>query len=175
MKTIEISDEMYERFMNLSKELNIQDHLATAMPYLFQIRDFKKVSADDWFEDGYFMIDSDWEWDFDFSEILVKEAIDQLESYWIEDIPENIKNCTDMDVLEEWLIDEHSFYKWNYQKIDVFSNWFFTKKSAQEFLDSNDYHFSNEAHVYLSHLWRNPEMETVMKFLCELSWWKIHK
>ena len=38
MKTIKISDEMYSSLMELSKEINGQDHRATQMPYLFQVQ-----------------------------------------------------------------------------------------------------------------------------------------
>ena len=47
MKIIEIEDEMYEFLMNLSKELNTQDHRGTAMPYFFQIQTKEKVAAPD--------------------------------------------------------------------------------------------------------------------------------
>ncbi len=39
MKTIEITDEMYDSLMEISKELNTQNHRSTAMPYFFQIQD----------------------------------------------------------------------------------------------------------------------------------------
>ena len=37
MKTIKISDEMYAQLMELSKEINTQNHRHTQMPYIFQI------------------------------------------------------------------------------------------------------------------------------------------
>jgi len=45
MKTIEVTDEMYKFLMNLSNELNIQNHRLTAMPYFFQIQTQEQVPA----------------------------------------------------------------------------------------------------------------------------------
>lgn len=45
MKTIKINDEMYEFLMNLSKELNTQNHRATAMPYFFQISSIQSITV----------------------------------------------------------------------------------------------------------------------------------
>jgi hypothetical protein len=38
MKTIEVSDEMYEKLMEISKEMNSQSNRGTAMPYFFQVQ-----------------------------------------------------------------------------------------------------------------------------------------
>ena len=38
MKTIQVTDEMHDFLINISKELNTQSHRATAMPYFFQVQ-----------------------------------------------------------------------------------------------------------------------------------------
>ena len=43
MKTINVSDEMYEFLINLSEEINKQDNRSTAMPYFFQIQTSEEV------------------------------------------------------------------------------------------------------------------------------------
>jgi hypothetical protein len=43
MKTIEISDEMHAKLIELATEMTTQDPLGTRMPHMFQIRDWKKV------------------------------------------------------------------------------------------------------------------------------------
>ena len=45
MKTIEITDEMYNALMEISKELNTQNHRCTAMPYMIQLSEKKEVAA----------------------------------------------------------------------------------------------------------------------------------
>jgi len=47
MRTIKVNDEMYEFLINLSKELNTQDHRCTAMPYFFQVQTKEQVPAAD--------------------------------------------------------------------------------------------------------------------------------
>jgi len=45
MKTIEVTDDMYESLMSISKELNTQSHRGTRMPYMIQVSKKKEVSA----------------------------------------------------------------------------------------------------------------------------------
>ena len=47
MKTIEVTEEMYDFLINLSNELTTQDHRGTAMPYIFQIQTEETVPACD--------------------------------------------------------------------------------------------------------------------------------
>ena len=42
-KTIEISDEMYDKLIELANEMTTQDPRGTRMPHMFQIRDWKRV------------------------------------------------------------------------------------------------------------------------------------
>jgi len=42
MKTIEVSDEMYEKLVSIGTEMTTQDPRGTKMTHLFQVRDYKK-------------------------------------------------------------------------------------------------------------------------------------
>ena len=53
MKTIEVSDEMYDKLVELSKEMLSQDPRCTRMPHLFQVRETKRIYG----VDGNFDID----------------------------------------------------------------------------------------------------------------------
>jgi hypothetical protein len=50
MATIEISDEMHAKLIELATEMTTQDMRGTRMPHMFQIRDYKQVV--DW---GFFI------------------------------------------------------------------------------------------------------------------------
>jgi len=43
MKTIEVTDEVYAKLIELANEMTTQDMRGTRMPHMFQIRDWKKV------------------------------------------------------------------------------------------------------------------------------------
>lgn len=43
MKTIEVSDEIYAKLIELATEMTTQDPRGTRMPHMFQIRDWKRV------------------------------------------------------------------------------------------------------------------------------------
>lgn len=185
MTKIEISDELYEKLINISKELNNQDHLCTAMPYLFQIKDYKKVSCHEDYGDDFELIDEENdsnEIDTSSIETIIQylkenDMYDELK----EEIDEIIEDNKDYEywnyIVNETidiLVEKYSMTKFYYQEIETFSNWFFTRKEAEDFLKSNSYHFTEKAHIYLNYLSRNDEMKSIITFLCELSWWKLH-
>lgn len=171
MKTIQVSDEMYEFLINLSKELNTQDHRGTAMPYLFQVQTKKEVIALDGrkvFVCGEDYIYADDEesmintvasikgWDLDDDADLAK--IDALSDYDLEDI-----------LIENDYKEHHVDYE------TELKNAFLTEKACEEHIRYNAYHY-NEPRSYLSYGFRNPELEKVMQFICELTeGGKLHK
>lgn len=81
MKTIQVSDEIYDFLMNLSKEIKTQDNRATRMPYFYQVQEDREVGVPDgcgeevWVLDGEVCLRTDedirkavfeWkEWDID--------------------------------------------------------------------------------------------------------------
>jgi len=65
------------------------------------------------------------------------------------------------------------YSKVNYDYQSNLENSFLTSKACDEHIRLNSHNLSSPTN-YLSHAWRNPEMETVIKFLCELTGGKIH-
>lgn len=47
---------------------------------------------------------------------------------------------------------------------------FLTEKDAREHLQSNDYHYSEDAHTYCMSAWRSPVVERLWKILREVRW-----
>lgn len=170
MKTIQVTDEMHEFLMNLSKELNTQNNRCTAMPYFFQIQTKREVFAPDGrkvFACGESVIYADdkeaiseeiaaiKDWDLDGDDL---EKFNALDKYDIEDILRE-------NDYEEYYVDYENELK----------NAFFTERACEEHIKYNAYHY-NEPCSYLSHGFRNPELEKVMQFICELTErGKLHK
>ena len=182
MKTIEISDEMYAKLIDLATEMTTQDPRGTRAPHIFQIREKKKVY--DWGLNGEFKI-----W-VDVSDQVEVETLDEFIEYlqnsgyfngkedydeqseiaeitrlWEEDYDFGIsdfieENCNDL---------KECAYSWEH----VYHNHFLTAKGCKEHIQKNHYHY-NEPVDYLNHAWRNPEMDLISEFLCGLVGKKPH-
>lgn len=170
MKTIKVTDEMYAKLMELATEMTSQDMRGTKMPHMFQVQSREREI--DWGMNGDFRIYLNHN-NEDFpanDEDDLKEIVkDYCESNDI-DIPEF---GDDSDDLDEWLKEKgftECSYSWRY----VYSNTFFTAKACKEHISKNDYHY-NDPTDYLNHAWRNPEMELVSEFLCNLVGKSNHK
>ena len=50
---------------------------------------------------------------------------------------------------------------------------FLTEKAAQEHLQRNYYHYSDDAHTYCMCAWRSPEVERLWKILREIRWGEV--
>jgi len=48
------------------------------------------------------------------------------------------------------------------------------EKACKEHIEQNHYHYNNPKD-YLVHAFRNPEMETVLEFLCGITGGELHK
>lgn len=164
MKIIEVSDEMYEKLVVLSNEINNQDNRCTAMPYFFQVMENKKIYGvdGDYDTDGFLWVKDGT------TENKRDSMIEALENDEVEFDKENISQ-SDL----ENLMEENGYYKGFYRNQEVFSNAFLTEKSCKEHIEANKYHYENPVD-YLSHAFRNPDMELIFKFLCELTGGKIH-
>jgi hypothetical protein len=168
MKTIEVSDEMYESLIQLATEMVEQDKRGTRMPHLFQIRDWERIYDDNLNGDVRVFIHSDGDYE-------VIETLEDLKIYIeSEDVeePENLEEMWDDEYwwdLDDW-VDENlpKLRKSSYSLAPRYINSFLTAKAAEEHLESNNYHYHQNADVYLNHAWRNPEAELVSKFLVGL-------
>ena len=172
MKTIELSDEMYAKLIELATEMTTQDPRGTRMPHIFQIRDWKKVYDADLNGDVHIILDRG-----DGIEIeTYDQLIDYLNDFEIEFVEDEIKEMWEnraeyswQSDLVDWLQERVSdIVEHSYSLVPEYTNSFFTAKAAQEHLDKNHYHYHKNADVYLNHAWRNPEAELVSTFLCGL-------
>lgn len=173
MKTIEVTDEMYAKLIELAEEMTTQDPRGTRMPHMFQIRDWKKVY--DWGLNGDTRV---WIGDYETEIETLEDFIDYLDNngikYEIEEIEEMWHNDHDFG-LPDWIEENCPDLKeCTYSMEPVYINSFLTAKAAQEHLDRNYYHYHKDATVYLNHAWRNPEAEVVTEFLCNLIGKPVH-
>ena len=178
MKTIEVTDEMYAKLIELATEMTTQDMRGTRMPHMFQIRDWKKVYDAELNGDTVFWLDRR-----DSIEIeTVEDLIDYLKNDDIEfdedEIKEMWSDWKDMlfnDDLKDWLEEKQiDLEEYSYSLEPVYTNCFLTAKAAQAHLESNHYHYHKDADVYLNHAWRNPEADLVSTFLCSLVGKEMH-
>lgn len=172
MKTIELSDEMYAKLIELATEMTTQDPRGTRMPHIFQIRDWKKVYDADLNGDVHIILDRGNGIEIE----TYDQLIDYLNDFEIEFVEDEIKEMWEnraeyswQSDLVDWLQERVSdIVEHSYSLVPEYTNSFFTAKAAQEHLDKNHYHYHKNADVYLNHAWRNPEAELVSTFLCEL-------
>lgn len=172
MKTIELSDEIYAKLIELATEMTTQDPRGTRMPHIFQIRDWKKVYDADLNGDVHIILDRGNGIEIE----TYDQLIEYLNDFEIEFVEDEIKEMWDnraeyswQSDLVDWLQERVSdIVEHSYSLVPEYTNSFFTAKAAQEHLDKNHYHYHKNADVYLNHAWRNPEAELVSTFLCEL-------
>ncbi len=165
MKTIEVTDEMYDRLIDLSKKMNTQSHRATAMPYFFQVQDTERIYGIDCrFDNNGFV------WVRDELEIEPNRAemIEQL----MEDEYIFSTDISDDDL--DNLMEDAKYEKVYYRNQQVYSNAFLTEDACKNHIQRNRHHY-NAPTDFLTHGFRNPELELVQQFLCELSGGKLHK
>jgi len=166
MKKIQVTDEMHDFLINISKELNTQSHRGTAMPYFFQVQTKKRIAVPEgngieaWHCDGS-LIESDEE---------IKDAVNEYKD-WDEHNTE-FNHLQDYEI--ESILEKAGYRKVNYDYEEVLENAFLTSKACDEYIKKNSHNLSDPVN-YLSHAFRNPEMEMVEKFLCELTGGKLNK
>jgi predicted transcriptional regulator len=177
-KTIEVSDEMYDKLIELATEMTTQDPRATRMPHMFQIRDWKKVYDAELNGDVRIFLDRGNNIEIE----TVEQLIDYLNDYEIEfsedevrEMWDNRAECSWQSDIKDWLEERVSdLEEYSYSLVPEYSNCFLTAKAAQEHLDKNYYHYHKDADVYLNHAWRNPEADIISEFLCGLVGKEIH-
>jgi len=167
-KTIEVSDEMYDKLIELATEMTTQDPRGTRMPHMFQIRDWKKVYDAELNGDVSIFLDRGYGIEIETEEELIDYLTeneiefneDEIRDMWVND-----KNFGLLDWIDDYAPDlqQHS-----YSLEPTYTNCFLTAKAAQEHLDKNYYHYHKDADVYLNHAWRNSEADTISTFLCGL-------
>ncbi len=168
MKTIKVDDDMYNFLIELSNELNTQDNRATALPYFFQIQETKRVITTDdndehlvvWLNDDFepCFTGKDEERDAMFK--LCNRDLDNEEDHeWFDEL-------LDCDI--EDIMNLEGYSKFYYRNETIKTNSFLTEKACHKHIKANHYHYDNPV-SFLSHAFRNPELEKVMKFISDLT------
>lgn len=170
MKTIEITDEMYNRLIEIATNLTEQDPRATAMPHLFQIRTINQSPAAEgcgtkaWHYDGSVIHKED-----DIREAIIEHTSYELGTAQAEKAYEKYSEED-----KEHLLEKIGYREIWFEETYEYKNAFFTEKACKEHIEKNHYHY-NQPVGYLNHAWRNPEIETIQEFLCALVGKEMHK
>jgi len=166
MKTIEVNDETYNFLMDLSKEINTQNHRGTAMPYFFQVQTKHQIAV----PEGNGIV----AWHYDGSLIETQEDIIQaIYDYHDGDLTKKtIKKMSNWERESE--MERAGYNKVNYDYEERLENSFLTEKSCLQHIKDNKHNLSSPRD-YLSYASRNPEMEKLLKFICELNGGVLHK
>lgn len=166
MKTINISDESYEFLMNLSKELNEQDHRGTRMPYFFQVQTRHQIAAPDgdgitaWFNDGHLVE-------------TYEEIKELIEGQMIEmELSKQYSSMSDSD--KEYFLESIGYKKVYCDYEFRYENAFLTSKACDAHIESNRHNLSSPVN-YLSYASRNAELEKLMEILCGLTGGTLHQ
>jgi len=183
MKTIKVTDKMYNFLIGLSKELNTQNHRCTAMPYFFQIRTTEQCAAYPG-QGGEIWVNGEGD------ELETEEEMREFIQQYIYENDESISHIDDdeakkeakvkVDEMDEYDIEEYleethnNWWKVNVTTEHKYQNAFLTEKACREHINSNKHHYRSPVD-YLTYAFRNPELERVLKFLCELTGGKLHK
>jgi len=187
MAKIEIPDELYNKLIELSNELNNQDHRCTKMPYFIQIREPDEIwGMDSEYAHGYdwYMPGGDGQTiDPDDDEALSEELYDKglirtedEEDSSLPTLEEYLKQREDEDYLDrESIVAELGYIRCYKKDVEKFSNCFFTTKAAKRYIEKNQHNLKDTADTYLFYADRNPEMEIIFQFLCGLTGKKLHQ
>ncbi|MGH1365834.1 MAG: hypothetical protein ACRBF0_19905 [Calditrichia bacterium] len=136
--SIELPIDVYEKLKTIAKEVETQDNRATAPPYFFQIMEKKRI---------YGMDD-------DYADLFI----------WVSN--HDGEETYHPDAVEEDF-DEDKFHKVYYKDEYVYKNAFFSEKAIKRHIELNHYHYS-EPKTFLTHAFRNPELELFFQFLKHL-------
>jgi hypothetical protein len=146
-------DEVEIGIIKFLKKMKEQNNRSTASPYFYVIRSSKLIITDpDYYSDEvkYYHSDYDnltWNTEEEFIEYLRHDLSEApySEAY----IELEVEKLKKLYFIKTW--EEHGM--------------FLTEEDAENHLKSNNYHYSHDAHTYVKHAWRAPELQ---KFLDNL-------
>ena len=148
------------------KEVGEQSNRSTARQILFQIRDKKRIWGrdEDDGEETVLMQQDGEHWISINQEEMLKEL---KESKCLEEDEESEYDDMSESELEDVLTKDRWFYRASYVDEWVYPDGqvYFTEKAARVHIKANHYHYSSEVHDYVTHAWRNPEMEKLFDCL----------
>lgn len=192
----ELSPGDIEFLLQLQREMNTQDTTGTADPRFWVIKGSERVRDND-DPDGYDLIVNGQQvatgtneaceylnkeilpdCDVDKSECRI-EATSMIDFY---EFALHYKDCggeddhdyMDVDDLNEFLkengYEDTQLVGFSIKPVVYPGTMFITEKAAREHLQSNHYHYSDDAHTYCMCAWRSPDVERLWKILREVKW-----
>ncbi len=161
MKTIQVTDEMFDKLQELAKEYVGQNTRHQAFPHYFTIQSKVEVPAYDGCGEGInYVLDGE------LFASSVKNLFENAVDYWGDELPHDWNELEEDEKLD-WLKDNGvQEYEFNYEFKE--QNCFFTSKACDEHIAKNHYHYK-EPCSYGNTFWRNPEMQLIANFLVELA------
>jgi len=136
-----------ENEIDISKELQEQDNLATSDPY-WVIRDWEKIPTDSEYSDKYFWYLDEGKW----SDENLKEYFREEEIDFNEDNFEDVAK-------------EHEWSKVYYIERPVDKGVWFTHKACKEHLEAKRHHYSDKAYTYAHSLYSCHEVREIRQLL----------
>lgn len=152
--------------------MNTQDHRSTRMPYIFRILVPNSRPAAEWCGDFSVWV-HDWEEAFrDENNDFLEEAKKFIEYSFSKEDYEWLDFEDEYEVKE--FLEENDCRECEAEKYEEYKGFFLTHESAKRHWEANKHHYPEEFNDYLDACWRDPDMEAVQQFLCELTGWKLH-
>jgi len=150
MVTVSVPKELYEYVKKLSSLMNSQDNRATRQPIYYTIRYTDKLTCSE-DSDMFVYLDSD-DPDIEYENIEEARTSHKEDGYEGEDLENKIMELT----------------QWYYQHVTRHKNVFLTEEACHLHMKQNKHHAGYKEHSYVSHAWRNPEMEKVFELIHEV-------
>lgn len=168
-----LTQEEVDFLTTLQKEMNTQDHLATADPRFWVIKDVTRFTGNNLqMYDGYILIANNY---YVQEGKDIRECIDNVIKYLIEDKGSKFAeydltsaDAYDEDTFCEYL-SENGFDNPHFEQfveMPTTSQVFFSQKDAEEYVQKFSYHFRNP-YIYCDCAAFNPEMQQLVKILHE--------
>lgn len=166
MKKILVPDDLYAELINISEAMNTQPNAATASPYMYQIEDDEEVITEEGYGDRQEWVEhssGDYQrWPH--SEAGLHDMCDDLGIEWTEQWQIAASNGCPVLIQEELRKQKVNVVMHELKDIQVYMGAFFTKAACELHIKLNRHHYRNPR-PFVTHMYRNPEMGIVQKFL----------
>lgn len=142
-------------------KMNTQDNRCTATPFYYTIRSSRYAPCYDGCGDSYIVVSKHCSETYWRGESLSDIVYEMIEGEYIshDDIDSVDLDCD----IEANLFLEGEYYIYPEVKEWEERGVFFTETDAENHLKANYYHYSSDAHTYVKHAWRAPELEQFFK------------
>lgn len=163
--TIQIDDQLYSQLASLANQVNAQDSHCTASPYLFQIMTDVRLWDTGGNGDHFALFGNDGEEIGPFNRQTITEWCDNRDIPY----PEWIESANEYNEFLhlDWVC-ENDLRVISYSIGTKLENGFLTEEACREHIRTNHYHYARPR-PYVSHAFRNPELQLVFDFLKSIS------